>query len=473
MVNRSSSYLAFLGVSLASLLATSSSCTKGGPDLGLTTTKAPKALHYPLIAPLPIGEPVDIQPTIEGGQPTSWEITPELPDGLTISGTGHITGTPAKTASPDGFTVRAHNVIGSVEVKIEIAVLPEDVRGLAQNYWVELVEDELELPVKMSFAADGRLLFGELRSGRIRAIDARGELLEAPVATLPVGQGPQAGLLGIALAPDHAVSREIYVYTVGTDDIGRIWKVTEADDSSKETPVPVLVVNNIPTGLINNGGDLEFGPDGKLWLSVGDCGTEARAQKDGDLAGRILRFERDGRIPIDNPISGQPEWSRGLRNPFDMVFNPMTGGLFAIDNGVNTDDELNFVRRGDNFEWPEIPANSKQPQIGIRLAEWSPSIAPTALVWHNGRGADSIAGRDLFVASYLDRTVRRLRMSGANRTDIDEESVFLKFRDTSAGGNVPLGLAIGPKGHLHIATANAIWRIKRQDGDVAPVPTLR
>lgn len=458
------------GAATLAALAALTGCLDSGESIEVT--RAPRSVQYPDFAPLPIGEPVDIAPTIDGGRPTSWSVSPSLPDGLRIDSAGRITGTPAKTASPGGFTIRAENRFGRVDVKLAIAVLPDDVRGLSANYWVDLVADELQMPVKMQFMDGGRLLFAELRTGRIRAISADGKLEPAPLAVLPVGNGAQAGLLGFAVSP-QTTTREIFAHTVGQDDVGRIWKVVEATSRDKEIPVPKLVVDQLPAGSLNNGGDLKFGPQGKLWLSIGDCGVPARAQRDGDLAGRILRFNIDGSIPIDNPISKSAEWCRGLRNAFDLAFHPISGGLFAIDNGVDADDELNFIERGRNYEWPEVPNNSTTPRVGVRLAEWSPAIAPTALAWSRQSGWEQQAGRSLFIASYLDRSVRRLVMSGNAYTDVDSEEIFLRFRDTDAGGNEPLGLAVGPRGHLYISTTNAIWRVVRSSGDQRTVPTIR
>lgn len=449
---------------------TLSACFDGASTSPGGASIAPKSVQYPEIAPLALGEPVDIAPTIDGGQPDEWQVFPSLPIGLSVGADGRIQGTPTRTTSPDGFTIIAKNSYGQTRVDVNIAVLPEDVRGLAPTYWVELVAGELELPVKLRFTDDGRLIFGELLTGRIRVVGSDGKLRPTPLATLPVGHGPQAGLLGIALPPDHLTSREVYAYTIGNDDLGRVYKVREAD-SANETPVPALVVGDLPSGTINNGGDLEFGPDGKLYLTIGDCGIDVRAQRDGDSAGRILRFNRDGSIPQDNPVASSLEWCRGLRNAFDMAFHPVTGGLFAIDNASLAEDRLILVSAGDNFGWPEIPATSLFQRRGRTLATWTPNIAPTGIAWHNGRGANTTAGADLYIASYNDVKIRRLRMGGSARDQVEEERSFLEFRVKDSGANVPLGIAIDPHGRLHIATATAIWRIVRHGGDVAPMPT--
>ena len=115
-----------------------------------------------------------------------------------------------------------------------------------------------------------------------------------------------------------------------------------------------VIVDDLPIGAsIHNGGRIAFGPDGKLYVTIGDTSRPETAQDAEALKGKILRYNPDGSILADNPIPGSPVYALGLRNPFGLAFRPETGELFATDNGPAGNDELNVIRAGANYGWPE------------------------------------------------------------------------------------------------------------------------
>ncbi len=232
-------------------------------------------------------------------------------------------------------------------------------------------------------------------------------------------------------------------YTVGANNVG-----TNA----------TVIVDNLPIGAGQNGGALLFGPDGMLYTTTGDCGTASDAQNDLSLAGRVLRYTATGTIPADNPIAGSAEWCRGLRNTYGLCFHPVAGGLFGADNGPATNDELNFLSRGRNYDWPTAPGGASV--TGFRIQLWPTVIAPTGIVFYTAAAFGAAYANNLFVGSYDGADVRRLVLSGAAYTDLDAELPFAGLVNVGFG-NQPIDVAVGPEGALYVATINAIYRIKR------------
>jgi glucose/arabinose dehydrogenase len=317
------------------------------------------------------------------------------------------------------------------------------------------------MPVKMALAPDGRLFFNEL-GGNVRVVGADGVLRASPVAVVPVRTGGEQGLIGLALAPDFAETPSLFVFATteagdGKPVRNRILRLVLDGDVAVATQV---IVDDLPAGALHNGGDLQFFADGTLLVSLGDTGVDALAQADGSRAGRILRYTASGAIPANNPIPADPEWCRGLRNPFDLALHPVTDGLFATENGPTFGDELEYVVPGRNFGWPELPSEFPGALIGNRLREWTPVIVPTGIVFHPGTGFGAAYADNLFLAGYDVADLRRLVMSGAAYTDIDEERPFARWLSDGVEHR-PLDLVVDAEGSLLVSTFTAIWRIRR------------
>ncbi|MHC4860477.1 MAG: PQQ-dependent sugar dehydrogenase, partial [Planctomycetota bacterium] len=345
---------------------------------------------------------------------------------------------------------------GPEDVVLTILVapaLPPEVLFLENGFAIEPFATGLEAPVKMDFAPDGRLFVSELATGKVRVFAADGTLDPDPYAVVDVLTGGERGLLGLALAPDFETTGEIYVFaSVKSPERNQVLRL---DGSGGST----VVVPDLPVGNIHNAGDIRFGPDGMLYVSLGDTGSSALSQTDGSLAGRVLRYRPDGTIPTDNPDPASPEWCRGLRNSFDMAFHPVAGGLFASENGPTFGDEVNLIRASKNYEWETLPPGFPGALVGPRVTDWTPVIAPTGVTFLAGFGPEY--EDSLFVCGYVDADVRRLALSGSARADLDEEVMFLDFVDGPGVANKPLDVAEGPDGALYVSTFTAIWRVWR------------
>jgi glucose/arabinose dehydrogenase len=395
-----------------------------------------------------------------------YEIAPSLPAGLSFdSETGAISGTPTAASPAADYLVVARNLRGAASTPLSLQVtppLPQGVEALADGFAIAAVAAGLDVPVKLEFAPDGRLFFTELATGNVRVIHADGTLVPEPFATIPVLTGGERGLIGIALAPDFAISGHVYLFACTEADAklgdrSRVLRLTASGDAGSGLTV---VVDSLPVSSIHNGGDLRFGPDGKLYVTVGDTGDPLLSQTDGSLAGRVLRYEEDGSVPADNPIPGDPEWCRGLRNSFDLAFAPGIGSLFASENGPTAHDELNFIQKGKNYEWGAEEEAVPGPLVGRRMIDWTPVIVPTGITFLATGAFGSEYASSLFVAGYDESDVRRVVLSGAQLADVDDELPFARFVNAGVDQK-PLDLAEGTDGALYVSTFTAIWRISR------------
>src|SRR5438552_2430858 len=215
-------------------------------------------------------------------------------------------------------------------------------------------------PTAMAFAPDGRLFVCQ-QGGQLRVIK-NGVLLSTPFVSLTVDSSGERGLLGIAFDPNFATNHYLYVYyTVATSPIhNRVSRFTAAGDTAAlGSEAVILELNNLSSATNHNGGSIHFGPDGKLYISVGENANSANAQSFNNLLGKILRMNKDGTIPTDNPyyndsaVTGQNRliWSLGLRNPFTFAFQPGTGKMYIDDVGQSTWEEINLGTAHKNYGW--------------------------------------------------------------------------------------------------------------------------
>jgi glucose/arabinose dehydrogenase len=233
-----------------------------------------------------------------------------------------------------------------------------------------LVASGLSSPTAMQFAPDGRLFVCE-QTGRLRVIKD-GALLPTPFLTLSVSSVGERGLLGVAFDPAFATNQFVYVYytTASAPIHNRISRFTaNGDVAVPGSEVVILELDNLSSATNHNGGALEFGPDGKLYAAVGENANGANAQSMNNLLGKILRINKDGTIPGDNPFFGTATgrnraiWALGLRNPFTFAFNPSGPEMFINDVGQNTWEEINDGERGANFGWPTTEGTTTDPRF--------------------------------------------------------------------------------------------------------------
>ncbi|MBV8881589.1 MAG: PQQ-dependent sugar dehydrogenase [Planctomycetaceae bacterium] len=235
------------------------------------------------------------------------------------------------------------------------------------GFQVESYGGSLAGGTALAWTPDGRLLVAR-KNGDIRVLK-NGALLPTPFhdLMLNVPAGNDRGLLGIAVAPDFASSGQVYVYFTAPTPaphncIRRLQASASDPDVSDGTETAVVDLENLGSDTMHNGGAIHFGPDGKLYVAVGENADASLSQSLSSRFGKLLRYEPDGSIPPDNPISfqgvsGAPTgeyraiWAMGLRNPFRFAFQPGTGRLYINDVGVDRWEEINEGGAGLNYGW--------------------------------------------------------------------------------------------------------------------------
>jgi glucose/arabinose dehydrogenase len=304
----------------------------------------------------------------------------------------------------------------------------------------------LSFPTNLAWSPDDRLFFTEKDTGNVRIVQD-GKLLPRPFVHLDVSPGGETGLLGIALAPGFPQVPWVYLYFSSAAD-QRNELVRVAAHGNRAGPVQHLL-DLLPLRGIHNGGDLAFGTDGTLFVTVGEAGTASNAQDPASLGGKVLRLNPDG-SPATDPLPG-PAYSTGLRNSFGICVDPATGDLWETENGPSSDDEVNRIVAGGNYGWADQlgPGGESHGFIDPVL-DYEAIIVPTGCaVW---RGS-------LYFGAF-DGIVRRMALPpGAPAQDEAVASVGEGITD----------LAVGPDGDLYLATVDGIDRITSPAAN--PIPT--
>jgi glucose/arabinose dehydrogenase len=225
-------------------------------------------------------------------------------------------------------------------------------------------------PTAMAFAPDGRIFVCQ-QSGQLRVIK-NGALLATPFLTVAVDSAGERGLLGIAFDPNFLTNGFIYIYYTATTPAvhNRVSRFTASGDTALAgSEVVLLELNNLSGATNHNGGAMHFGPDGRLYVAVGDNVNGANAQTLTNLLGKILRINADGTIPTDNPFfstttgNNRAIWALGLRNPYTFAFQPGTGRMFINDVGETQTEEINDGIAGANYGWPTCEGSCANPSF--------------------------------------------------------------------------------------------------------------
>lgn len=351
--------------------------------------------------------------------------------------------------------------------------------GIPEDFVDQKVADGLNVPTAMEFAPDGRLFVSE-KEGALRVIKD-GVLLAEPFATISVNSDGERGLIGTAFDPNFAANGYLYAYYTSNDDDvslvhNRVIRLT-ADPSNPDkalagSELSILELEPLLT-ISHNGGGLEFGNDGKLYVSTGDNYYSYLSQSLSSRFGKILRINSDGTIPSDNPFYDTPGayreiWALGLRNPFIFAFSPPLGAaaasnlMYINDVGQNSWEEINLGVKGANYGWPTCEGACPDTRfLGPVYAYPHPSAEG---------GGMSITGGAFYVASQFPSEYRESYYFG------DYVAGFIKRIPATPGSNSssplvvdfltninsPVDVEIGPDGSLFYLSIGAgeVHRVK-------------
>ncbi|HET7287487.1 MAG TPA: PQQ-dependent sugar dehydrogenase, partial [Pyrinomonadaceae bacterium] len=236
-----------------------------------------------------------------------------------------------------------------------------------------LVASGLSTPTAMALAPDGRIFVCQ-QGGALRVIK-NGALLSTPFLTVTVDSAGERGLLGIAFDPNFVSNQLVYIYYTATTPTihNRISRFTASGDVALAgSEVIVMDLPNLSTATNHNGGALHFGPDGNLYVAVGDNANGANAQTLSTRLGKMLRITSTGALPTDNPFfntaagDNRAIWALGVRNPFTFTFQSNTSRMFINDVGENTWEEINDGIAGSNYGWPTCEGFCNPPNPNFR-----------------------------------------------------------------------------------------------------------
>lgn len=361
---------------------------------------------------------------------------------------------------------------------------PWDFATAQADIHVDVLARDLERPWGLAFLPEGGMLVTE-RVGRLRYVDAVGHLDPEPIGGLPdlytIGI---AGLKGIALHPDFAENRLVYMaytkispddpavstlavmrgrWAAGSHELTQVEDIFVADTWYGAMPLPERCCGQGPA-FGSYGGRLLFDADGYLFVTSGDRNWGERVQDPANQYGKIFRLHDDGSVPAGNPWVGLEEheprtWSTGHRNPLGLTINPFTGELWESEFGPRGGDEVNRILRGGNYGWMQVTQGEHyngEPAENVRdvpgmidpvLVYGPPSFNPGNLVFYAGSAFPGWDG-DLFLASFT-QGVLRYETDSMGMPQGEPEQILgdlgQRWRDVQ----------VGPDGALYLLTDQA------------------
>jgi glucose/arabinose dehydrogenase len=312
---------------------------------------------------------------------------------------------------------------------------------------ISTIATGLAVPWGLAFLPGGDAVVAERETGRVLHVPGGGGAA-IPLVTLPrvdTGGTAEGGLLGLAVSPDYASDKLLFAYYT-TDSDNRIVSFT-VDGGAGSVKA---IVTGIKQGNIHNGGRIGFGPDGKLYAGVGETGERGLAQDLASLNGKILRMNKDGSVPADNPFPASRVWSYGHRNVQGLAWDS-SGRMWASEFGQDRFDEVNLIEKGRNYGWPDVEGigdtgggKYTNPKVTWPTDEASPS-------------GSAIVGNTLYIGALQGKAVLRVKLDATNATKDSPlfAGRFGRIRTTAAA----------PDGSLWFATSNRDGRGDPRDGD--------
>jgi aldose sugar dehydrogenase len=359
----------------------------------------------------------------------------------------------------------------AVAATLALTIAPEPARAAATATLVVPCADGPDCwPAAFTFTPKGRFIFYVERfTGEIHKVnlDTGTDVLWGDVGD--PASGFEQGALGISVDPrwdrkakgkkarrKRKRNRWVYVFFTSQSPLeNRVIRMRRrVNDPGFITQRLLTIVIN--TGSNHNGGPIHFGPDGKLYVATGEQAQPGRAQDLGDPAGKVVRIERDGSRPGDNPLAGSLAFSFGHRNSFGIGFDPLTGRLWQSENGPNCEDEVNLIIPGGNYGWgggSTCPGTSTEgPSPTQPETSYTPTIVPTGVSFCAGCGLGPNIEADLLLGVFGDGTIRNLSLDG-ERDDVVSEDVLIQH---SQG---VVAVERRPNGQVYFSDPDGIYRL--------------
>ncbi|WP_136043995.1 MULTISPECIES: PQQ-dependent sugar dehydrogenase [unclassified Microbacterium] len=316
--------------------------------------------------------------------------------------------------------------------------LPDASGSVSAGTETTLVEN-LAAPWSIAFH-EGVALISERDSARIVEVSDDGDVGEVAVID-GVAPGGEGGLLGIAVRDGY-----LYAYSTVAEE-NRVQRFRLAGSpGSLGLGAPETILDGLAAASNHNGGRIAFGPDGMLYVTVGDAGDRESAQDPASLSGKILRITPEGAVPGDNPIDGSPVYSLGHRNPQGLAWDE-TGTLYASEFGQDTWDELNVIEPGGNYGWPVVEGVADRAEFIDPVQQWAPDAASPSGI--------AIAEEAVFIANLRGERLREVPLNDLSSFAEHFIEAYGRLRD----------VVVAPDGALWMLTNNTDGRGEPGDGD--------
>jgi aldose sugar dehydrogenase len=333
----------------------------------------------------------------------------------------------------------------------------KDTKTVVVDDWptdsIRTVKNNLNYPWEILWGKDDFIWMTE-RGGKITKVNPKtGEIAFTHTITEVQSNG-EGGLLGMVQHPNFLTNGLFYVvynYNSGANYREKIVQFKFENNAVQQT---ATIIENLPAANIHNGSRLVIVND-KLFATTGDAAVQPNAQSTTSLSGKVLRFNLDGSIPTDNPITNSPIWSVGHRNQQGLVF--ANNILYASEHGPSIEDEVNIIERNRNYGWPDVngPCNTTAEQTfcttnNVKEPLWSSGSSTIAVCGLDYYGNNRIASwkNSLLMTTLKDESLRVLKLSADFRTVASQQIVFKnkfgRIRD----------LCVSPAGRVYLCTSN-------------------
>jgi glucose/arabinose dehydrogenase len=360
-----------------------------------------------------------------------------------------------RTARVLALTLATVTLIGAAACSASAAVTAKRVRG------------GLNDPAAFTFTPTGRIIYVTRGTGRVHVLDLKAHTDRVIYDIGGVDGSGERGALGIALHPKWPASPYVYVYVTRTAKGALRNQVLRIRvKGGKGVGARTILQSPASSSPYHNGGRILFGPDKKLYVFVGDGHNSANAQdRTANLRGKVLRVNPDGSAPSDNPIKGSRIWSFGNRNSFGFTFDPQTDRLWETENGPGCNDEINLIRKGDNYGWganescgsspTPTDTNNSGPAPRRMPALWfRNTIGITGAAFCHGCGLGPALEGDLLFGCVVDGRIRRVNLNAA-RTDFSGGPTSLLGTPNGA----VYSMETSPNGTIYFSDSDAIYRL--------------
>lgn len=336
-----------------------------------------------------------------------------------------------------------------IEPGSKVEVGSQTISQSSEYTYIPIVSN-LSVPWSIVFPSVNTMYVVE-RSGTIQYF--KDNQIQNPFYTFSeISSTSEEGLMGMVLDPDYPNTPYVYTSLAYEDNKQMFVKIVRLTDiNGKGTDITTLL-DKIPAARFHAGSRLRFGPDQKLYITTGDATTKDIAQDLNSLGGKILRINKDGSIPGDNPFPNSYVYSYGHRNSQGIDFDPISGVLFSTEHGPSLfdgaagGDEFNRILPGKNYGWPLVSHTESTPEAIDPLLVFTPAVAPASGVFYTGDKYPALQNAFLFgglrgegvFVIYLDES--RQKVASYEKLPINEG----RIRE----------IAISPDGYIYFSTSN-------------------